>query len=495
MTHVYIRQIINGLQVSRCTRTNSNYTIVPGLLQESPRMATPTSTSRRLILSYGNPSRNQHSLRSSLVLLLLSLYGRHCPCAQSERQGAEALDHSNCRFQERQLVRGHRLCDRPTRLGLSDALVLIPGPEQTAAYNVFALPLVSTPEEGTDCTIEESFDVLASPVPYKRPFFPWHQNGEQGVLPQQVSGLCSGKLGRPERLSQELTPRRGPRYTYNPKATDKTDAPEEAQSNATSPSSSTPSSGTITANLAQQGTASTKSLATSSSTTSAGNDAVIANPQDDLTRRPAWRYTHVPLEHCDTIFSSMRSWRLKKREGLIFTCALDKGAEGSHGDGAPSPAAFSTLQFIRNLFVLHLFGQGIIGMLAGVAWDFPEARNLARHGLADVKIIHSSPVFASQSPRAPTPPTTDVSSTTAVLHKFDTLFDMSLITDTSTSEDANDSFESEFNNSFTLPPPPAPPFVSLGLGSRNLARRDSKLFRYSFPAHCLSSDSMDAKLR
>ncbi|KAF8169026.1 hypothetical protein K438DRAFT_2064056 [Mycena galopus ATCC 62051] len=108
------------------------------------------------------------------------------------------------------------------------------------------------------------------------------------------------------------------------------------------------------------------------------------------------------------------------------------------------------------------------------SWEGPSSGMILRQGtpqdpglkgLADVKITHSSPVFASQPPRAPTPPTTaDVSSPTAVLHEFDTSFDISLISDTSTSEDADDSFESEFNNSCTFPPPPAPPLVGLGLG-------------------------------
>ncbi|KAJ6473094.1 hypothetical protein C8R45DRAFT_1217574 [Mycena sanguinolenta] len=105
-------------------------------------------------------------------------------------------------------------------------------------------------------------------------------------------------------------------------------------------------------------------------------------------------------------------------------------------------------------------------------------------GLSDIQITRSSPVFACQPP-----PRADVSNTMS--EEFDSVnalqssnssvaipdssFDISLISDISTSDDAEDSFESD--TSFTVPPPPAvPASIGLGLGLSGLFKADGSPF-------------------
>ncbi|KAJ7124421.1 hypothetical protein C8R44DRAFT_980697 [Mycena epipterygia] len=128
------------------------------------------------------------------------------------------------------------------------------------------------------------------------------------------------------------------------------------------------------------------------------------------------------------------------------------------------------------------------------SWDGPNKgmilrqrapqQDLGLKGLADVQITQSAPVLACQPPRACTPSPVDDGCASSTPDKVDAAadsaledaystaptpdssFDISLISDTSTSED------SESDTSFTLPPLPA----IMGLGISGLFKADGSPF-------------------
>ncbi|KAF7332995.1 hypothetical protein MVEN_02405800 [Mycena venus] len=165
----------------------------------------------------------------------------------------------------------------------------------------------------------------------------------------------------------------------------------------------------------------------------------------------------------------------------------DVAAERAAANNRPRPASSASVRLRPRSAIEGYWSWD--GPSSGVVLRQKTSRDPGLKGLADVKLAHSSPVFACRPLRMRTLyPVADVSNTPAahlleevnigadviVLPTPDTSFDISLISDTSisTSED-HDADESESDTSFTLPPPPASP---IGLGIGGLFKHDGSPF-------------------